>query len=398
MSLLLLFVIFISFIGLGIPDSVFGASWPAIYTEFGIPYTYNNFVCITVALCTTCSSVFSHKILTKFKTGNVTAFSTLLTAAGLLGFSFAPNIYFMILFSIPLGLGAGCIDSGLNNYVALHYKATHMNFLHCFYGVGVALSPFIMSFMLSGDLGWRGGYRVVFIIQLIIAVICLFSLPLWKKVSNNTEEFTETEKKVRLKDVVKIKGVKIGWFVFFFACGLEFTCGNWCTTFLVECLNLEKNVAAIGLTCYYAGLASGRLTAGFISTRVSPWNIIRIGLLSICIGIALIFLPLPYVFAFIAMFLIGFGIGPVFPNLTHLTPINYGKDNSPAVVGTQMAASNLGVMAAPFIFSLLAQYVSVNVFPYYVLIIFCALICSIFLLKQSLGIYNGYKTNKQKRS
>lgn len=391
MALLLLFVIFISFIGLGIPDSVFGASWPAIYTEFGIPYTYNNFVSITVSLCTTCSSVFSHKILTRFKTGNVTAFSTFLTALGLLGFSFSPNIYFMILFSIPLGLGAGCIDSGLNNYVALHYKATHMNFLHCFYGVGVALSPFIMSFMLSTDLGWRGGYRVVFIIQLVIAVICLFSLPLWKKVSGDTQEFSEEEKKVKIKDVVKIKGVKTGWFVFFFACGLEFTCGNWCTTYLVECLSLGKDIAAIGLTCYYAGLASGRLTAGFISARFSPWNIIRIGLLVICSGILLLFLPLPYYFAFVAMFCLGFGIGPIFPNLTHLTPINYGKDNSPAVVGTQMAASNLGVMSAPFIFSLLAQYVNVNIFPYYVLLLFCSIVISTIILKKKLGVYNDNK-------
>ena len=391
MALLLLFVIFISFIGLGIPDSVFGASWPAIYTEFGIPYTYNNFVSITVSLCTTCSSVFSHKILTRFKTGNVTAFSTFLTALGLLGFSFSPNIYFMILFSIPLGLGAGCIDSGLNNYVALHYKATHMNFLHCFYGVGVALSPFIMSFMLSTDLGWRGGYRVVFIIQLVIAVICLFSLPLWKKVSGDSQEFSEEEKKVKIKDVVKIKGVKTGWFVFFFACGLEFTCGNWCTTYLVECLSLGKDIAAIGLTCYYAGLASGRLTAGFISARFSPWNIIRIGLLVICSGILLLFLPLPYYFAFVAMFCLGFGIGPIFPNLTHLTPINYGKDNSPAVVGTQMAASNLGVMSAPFIFSLLAQYVNVNIFPYYVLLLFCSIVISTIILKKKLGVYNDNK-------
>jgi len=391
MALLLLFVIFISFIGLGIPDSVFGASWPAIYAEFGIPYTYNNFVSITVSLCTTCSSVFSHKILTKFKTGNVTAFSTLLTALGLLGFSFSPNIYFMILFSILLGLGAGCIDSGLNNYVALHYKATHMNFLHCFYGVGVALSPFIMSFMLSTDFGWRGGYRAVFIIQLVISVICLFSLPLWKKVSGDTQEFTEEEKNVKLKDVVKIKGVKTGWFVFFFACGLEFTCGNWCTTYLVECLNLGKNVAAIGLTCYYAGLASGRLTAGFISARLSPWNIIRIGLLVISGGILLLFLPLPYYFAFAAIFCLGFGIGPIFPNLTHLTPINYGKDNSPAIVGTQMAASNLGVMSAPFIFSLLAQYVNVNIFPYYILLLFCSIVISTIILKKKLGVYNGNK-------
>lgn len=364
----LLFLIYIAFIGLGIPDSLFGTAWPAIYAEFHLPISYASFVTVIVSCGTIISSMISARVIERFGTNKVSAFSTGLTAAALLGFSFSGSLIPMCLCAVPLGLGAGAIDTALNNYVALHYSATHMSFLHCFYGIGVSVSPYILSLVISGKYGWRGGYRIAFGIQLFIALLLVFTLPVWKKAHGQEKKASgDTAGSLTLKEIVRLPGVRLMWLLFITSCAIECTCGGWGSTFLVEYKHMAPDRAAQMVMYYYIGMALGRFLSGLMAMRLGSWQIIGIGQGVLGAALFLLLLPAsPYLSA-AGLFLVGLGNGPLFPNFNYLTPQNFGEDASQSVIGTQMAAAYLGIMLAPALCGILAQFMGMWIFPFYLL-------------------------------
>ncbi|MBQ3115594.1 MAG: MFS transporter [Clostridia bacterium] len=377
MATVLLLIIYAVFIGLGIPDSSFGPAWPAIFPDFNVPVSFANFVEMTVSLATVTASFFSAKVINKFGTGLVVAFSTFLSCFAILGLALAPSFWFMILLAIPLGLGAGAIDAALNNYVATHYKPMHMSFLHCFYGVGVSLSPLLMSFALMDNNDWRLGFRIIFYIMLVILITAIIALPLWKKTAKADGEVKAEEKPVTLpiKKMVKSRAVRLSWLMFFSTCALEFTCGWWGSTFLVKSEGVTESLAARFITFYYLGMTAGRFVSGLISGKLDQRKIVTIGYSITGVAIAILFLPIPPAFKGVALFLIGLGNGPTFPNMIYLTPIFFGKRVSGSIVGTQLACCNLGIMLMPPLFGLLAE-VSATIFPYFLTACFILMVIS----------------------
>lgn len=374
MATLLLLAIYIAFIGLGLPDSLFGAAWPAIYSGFNLPFSFGSFVTFIVSCGTTISSVFSAKIINKFGTNKVTAISTAMTAAALFGFAYSGNFLVLCLCAVPLGLGAGSIDTALNNYVAVHYSAKHMSFLHCFYGIGVSMSPYILSLVISGNLGWQGGYRIAACIQMMIALILFASIPLWKKVHGTENEEEQEIKVLSLKEIIRIPGVKLMWSLFICSCAIEVTCGSWGSTFLVEYKSMSAETAAGIIMFYYIGIAIGRLLSGIFATKLHSWKIIKIGQCVLGIALILLLLPMNGYFVALALFMVGLGNGPLFPNFNYLTPENFGEDISPSIIGTQMAAASIAMMIAPIICGMLAQVIGMSIFPVYLLIFFASMI------------------------
>lgn len=375
MSALLLAVIYITYIGLGIPDSLFGAAWPAVYTEFGLPLSAANAVTILTFAFTMIISLYSAQIVKRFGTPLTTAVSTAMTAAGLLGTALAPNFFIVCLCTVPLGFGAGAIDAALNNYVALNYKATHMNFLHCFYGVGVSLSPYLMSLALKGQ-NWRGGYAYATVLQVVITIITFLALPVWAKVSHSeTEEKSGEEiKTLGIWQMLKMPKVRMACAVFMTSCGIEYTCGTWGSTFLVLAKGMSAQRAAATITFYYLGITIGRFLSGIIAAKLSSRRIIILGQCIVLLAIILLFLPLSYVFAALGLFFVGLGNGPLYPNLVHLTPDNFGRGISQSVMGIQMATASIGIMLIPPLFGLIAQVIGTWIFPLFLLILFIIMI------------------------
>ena len=375
MATVLLIIIYIAFIGLGIPDSLFGTAWPAIYSDFGLPISFGSFVTVIVSCGTVISSIISSKIIARLGTNRVSAYSTLLTAIALLGYSFAPNLWVMCFLAVILGIGAGSIDVALNNYVALHYSATHMSFLHCFYGIGVSVSPYILSLVIAGQSGWRGGYRITFAIQLAIAALLFISLPLWQKAHGSEKNaYVTGRNRLSLGSILKIPGVKMMCGLFIASCAIECTCGGWGSTFLVEYKHLSPEKAARIIMIYYVGMTLGRFLSGVLATRLHSWKIIKLG--QIVLGAALLLLVLPsnvYLCA-AAMFLIGLGNGPLFPNFNYLTPENFGRDISQSVIGIQMASAYIGIMLAPALCGLLGQSFGMVIFPFYLILFYVIMI------------------------
>ena len=386
MATILLIIIYFAFIGLGLPDSLFGTAWPAIYTELGLPFSMGSIVTIIMTCGTITSSLFSSRVIAKYGTGKVTAVSTAMTAAALLGFSLSGHFLPLCFLAIPLGLGAGAIDTGLNNYVALHYTSSQMSLLHCFYGIGITISPYLMSRLLSTDAGWRGGYRSAFFIQLGIALLLFATLPLWKKVAGKEAQDEEAVKVLSIRELAKIPGVKNMWVLFLTSCGIESATNNWGSTFLVEFKGMAADQAAKIMIFYFVGFTLGRLLSSILATKLSCWKIIRMGMAVMGLAMVLLLLPLPGFTVTLALFLIGMGNSPLFPNFTYLTPQNFGADISQSVIGSQMAASNTGFLVAPLLCGLLGQAFGMGVFPVYLAVLFVCL---------TLGVASIQKTMKR---
>lgn len=373
MATLLLMVIFLSYIGLGIPDSLFGTAWPAMGPELGMPLSAANAVTFLISGGTMLASLFSSRVINRFGTGRVTAVSTAMTALALLGFSLAENFFWLCLLAVPLGLGGGAVDAALNNYVALHYRASHISFLHCFYGVGVSISPWLMSLTLSAEGGWRGGYRLAFGIQAVIALAALLSLPLWGRMSGCRAAAEEKSRNAGFRELFRTPGMRPVWLMFFGSCALEYTCGVWGSSYLVESRSVAVDHAAKAVMAYYAGMAIGRFLSGLLARKCTSWQIICGGQSVVLVALVTLLLPLPAVAASVSLFLVGLGNGPFFPNLVHLTPQNFGREISQAVMGSQMAASCAGILLAPPVFGFLAQKLGTGIYPWYLLGLFAVL-------------------------
>ncbi len=388
----LLFVIYIAFIGLGVPDSLIGSAWPAIHAEMNIPVEAVSILTFIISGCTVLSSMFSAGILNKLGTAKVTAFSTAMTAAALLGFSFAPSFWLMIPLAVILGLGAGAIDSGLNNYVALHFKASHMNFLHCFYGVGVSLSPYLMSQALS-NAGWRGGYRYAFYVQAAITLLLIVSVPLWKKSSSAEQAEDESSVNLTLLQMAKMPEVRQVWIIMLATNAIEYACGVWGSTYLVTEKGFEAKHGALALTVYYIGMSLGRFISGLLSDKISTWKRIGIGAAILAPAIAIMLLPLHGAVTVVGLFLVGLGNGSIYPNMIHLTPHNFGKELSQSIMGSQIAFAYIGVMLAPPMVSLISKLFGIEIYPVVLAILYVIMVIALKLFVNRLKKQDKYNAN-----
>ena len=362
---LLLALIYLAFISLGLPDSLLGAGWPVMHGELGVPVSYMGIVSMVISGGTIVSSLMSDRLTRKFGTRIVTVVSVFLTAAALFGFSFSDRFWMLIVFSVPYGLGAGAIDAALNNYIALHYSARHMSWLHCFWGVGTIVSPFIMSYAHTSST-WNDGYRIVGYVQLGIAALLALTLPVWKV---NKKQDVVQQKSIGLVGALKIKGVPLILIGFFAYCAAEATAMQWASTYFVEVKHITEEQAAQFGSLFYIGITVGRFLSGFVSGKIGDRRMIVIGAAVLTLGIIFLFIPTDVTELSLAGFvIIGFGCAPIYPSIIHSTPANFGAENSGAIIGIQMASAYVGSTFVPPLFGLLGRVLGFSILPAYLLI------------------------------
>ena len=368
---LLLAIIYLSFISLGLPDSLLGSAWPVIQKDLNVQLSNAGIITMIITGGTIISSLLSDKVIRKFGTGLVTSISVALTAFALFGFSFSKSFIFLCIFAIPYGLGAGAVDAALNNYVALHYSSKHMSWLHAFWGVGVTISPNIMSFCLSKNWGWSWGYLIVAILQMILVSVLFATLPIWKKHEQNNQDSSSevVPNALSIPQALKLKGAPFLLIAFFCFCALESSAGFWASSYLVEFRHIDTNTAAMFAGLFYSGITVGRFLNGFIAEKMGDRNMIRIGIYVMLLGILLIMLPLKTeILSLIGLVVVGFGSAPVYPSIIHSTPNNFGKENSQSLVGIQMASAYMGSTFMPPLFGLIAQHINIGLYPIFLLI------------------------------
>lgn len=375
---LLLVIIYIAFISLGLPDSLIGSAWPIMHRDLQVPVSYMGIITMLISGSTILSSLLADRLTRKFGTGLVTAVSVFLTATALFGFSVSGSFWLLCLWAIPYGLGAGAVDASLNNYVALHYASRHMSWLHCFWGVGCSVSPYIMSCALTGHSSWGLGFRIVSILQIVLTAALFFSLPLWKRAAGPAPHSASTdtaasaeaaEKTLTIRQVLQIKGVPFVLITFWAYCALESTTGTWASSYLVQHRGIDAETAAMFASLFYLGITFGRFLCGFVADRLGDRCLIRIGILTALAGAVLILLPLSADFPALAgLIIVGLGCAPIYPSIIHSTPDNFGRENSQAVIGIQMASAYLGSTFMPPVFGLLAAHVNIGLYPAYLLL------------------------------
>lgn len=398
MATFFLVIIYLAFISLGLPDSLLGVSWSLMQLEFGAPLETAGLLFMTIAGGTIISSFVSGAVLNRFGTGIVTFVSVLMTACGLLGFHFAPSLVWLFICAIPLGLGAGAVDAGINNYVASHYKAHHMSWLHCFWGVGATLGPVIMAQYISGQHSWRSGYLAIAGLQFALVVILFFTLPLWKKVAGNNsnptnEQVNETSAVTENQKPLKIKGVKLALITFLFYCGAESTMGLWGSSFLVNVKDLSVEVAARWVSLYYAGITIGRFITGFITLKLGNRTLIRMGQIIALVGAALLLLPLPSTFSLVGFMMVGLGLAPIFPCMLHETPTRFGQEHSQTIMGYQMAIAYTGSTFLPPLLGFIAGHSTIGIFPF---VITCFIVIMLLSSEKLNSIFNKNKLKSVK--
>lgn len=371
MANLLLAIIYLSFISLGLPDSVLGAAWPTIYPQFDVPLSYAGIISTIISLGTVSSCLMSDRLTRWLGTGKLTLLSVGCTAAALFGFSVSGSFIALCLWAIPYGLGAGSVDAGLNNYVALHYKSQHMSWLHCFWGVGASLGPYIMGYALTAGQTWNQGYRYISLIQIGLTFILLISLPVWKKrESTVTVGGVEVEDKaLSLRQILAIRGTKEVLFFFFCYCALEQVIGLWAGSYLNIYRGLSAELSAKLASMYFLGLTFGRGLSGFISMKLRDTTMIRLGLSIIGIGLIVMLLPLGTVCSIAGLILVGLGCAPVYPCIIHSTPEHFGPENSQAIIGVQMASAYSGICLMPPLFGIIAKNIDMVLFPWFSLLL-----------------------------
>lgn len=368
---LLLVIIYLAFISLGLPDSLLGSAWPVMYQEFSVPVSYAGGISMIIAAGTIVSSLQSDRLTKKLGTGKVTAFSVLMTAVALFGFSVSHSYVALCLWAIPYGLGAGSVDASLNNYVALHYASRHMSWLHCMWGVGASLGPYVMGYALTGGQGWNMGYRYIAILQIGLTAILLFSLPLWKKQTVGEAETSgeESAKPLSLGQIFKIPGAKEVMVTFFCYCALEQTAGLWASSYLVLQRGLAAETAAGFAGLFYIGITAGRAIGGFLTLKLNDTQMIRLGQGLILCGIVFLFLPFGEIAALTGLVITGLGCAPIYPSVIHSTPAHFGADKSQAVIGVQMASAYVGTCLMPPVFGFLANHIGAFLYPVFLLAI-----------------------------
>ena len=388
-STALLMMIYLSFISLGLPDSMLGSAWPAMNVSLNAPLWGAGLVQMLISFCTIISSLNSAKLIRRFGTGKLTAISVATTALALLGFSLAKNYAFLLLMAVPLGLGAGAVDAGLNNYVALHCEAKHMSWLHCFWGVGTIIGPMILSAVLRVGGSWATGYRAVGLIQCAVSALLFATLGMWKH--GNIQQEEHGAKALSVWEVLSLPGAKAGMVTFLCYCALESTLGLWGATYISQVRGVDEATAASFGAMFYIGITVGRAISGFMAMKLLPKQMVRVGQALLALGCIFMMIPAGSTLSGIGLVVCGLGCAPIYPNIIQDTPVNYGTENSQAAIGVQMAFAYVGSTFLPSIFGALAGVGGYGLLPYFAIGI-CVLMTVLFGIQKKI-VETKVKTN-----
>lgn len=370
---LLLPLIYVSFISLGLPDAMLGAAWPSMSITLGKSLADLGLVSMLSTLGAVISSFFSSKLIDRFGTGKVMAGSVLLTALGLLLYSLSRSYFLVCLLAFPLGMGGGAVDSGLNGFVARNYKASHMSWLHFMWGVGATLGPIIIGLGIRQTGSWPRGYLTAAILQGVLLLILLFSLPLWKKAEKQELADFGTPHKLSLSSLLATPGLKTTMLAFFCMVGFEYTGSVWAASFLEEQKGFDAATSALLSSIYFFGTTLGRGVSGFIAMKVDSRKMIRYGLILAFCGALLLALPLvPREVALLGYLCLGLGNAPLFPSMTFLVPQRFGTALSQSVIGLQTAAAYFGSTLMPPLTGLFVRSTSLRVVPFMLLLLIAA--------------------------
>ncbi|GIJ48741.1 MFS transporter [Virgisporangium aliadipatigenens] len=348
----LLVLAYFAFISLGLPDGLFGVGWPSMAAEFGVSTETAGVITFAGICGYFVSSASAGFILNRFGVGWLLAASTVLAASALAGYALSPALAVVVPCSVVAGFGGGAIDSGLNAYAAGAFGPRHMNWLHAFFGLGVALGPLIMTAALSAGLSWRVGYGVVAVAQFALAAAFAVTARSWRTGSSPSSSpeggGTAAEPvKVRSRETFRLPATWLSVAAFVLYVSLEVAAGLWAFLLLTRGRGMDESVAGVCVSVYWAMLFVGRLVQGVVSQRFGAPKVLLGSLVGMAVGAVLVAVPGSGWIAAVGLAVIGFAEAPVFPLLMLTTADRVGAVHADRVIGLQVAAGALGGTLIP---------------------------------------------------
>ncbi|MCC8122833.1 MAG: MFS transporter [Oscillospiraceae bacterium] len=380
MNAVFLLLIYLAFISLGLPDTLLGSAWPVMQPELGVSLDAQGLITLIVSCATILSCLLNERLVRLLGTAKITALSGMVTAASLLGYALSPSYLWLLLFSIPLGLGAGSVDTCLNNYASLHLSARHVNWLTCFYALGASAGPALLSFILGRGQSWHTGYFSIAMIQFAIAIVLVLTLPVWRgrdyrgEPLRRTAEHMEKAPQIR-RPLLRIPGVLMALMCYALFFGIQYGTGLWAPSYLVDARSFSVESAARTASVFYICVMVGRIFSGLATEKCSDKTLVRIGAGLCIVGTFSMALPLTPPLYYIALAVTGLGCAPIFPSMIHMTPSRFGRRDSERVMGIQMAAAYVGnVVLCPLI-GVVAERMGTRTIPWLLFIMCIAILC-----------------------
>ncbi len=373
----ILFILYLGFISIGIPDQILGVAWPSMRQDFTKPIEAAGIIVSTITIFTILSSFLSPFFIKKFKTNTILTFSTFLIIIALTGFTIAPNWIILLLFCIPMGLGAGTVDASLNNYASKNFDARNLNWLHASWGIGATIGPMIMTFALTFN-SWKFGYILISCLLFIFYLTFIFTKNLWIE---EKEEHTqkEKEKTVNLKEVLKLKPILSMLFFFLYA-ALEVGVGLWGATVLIESRNFSPLASGTLITAYWASLTVGRFLTGVIANKFKTDNIITTGLALGLFGMIL-FCTHNFILNAIALMIFGLGISGLFPCMMSIGSKRFGETFD-ILCGFQVGFASIGVCTLPSLIGVIINKTNLEFLPLIIILITILMLAIDYKLKK----------------
>lgn len=374
--IVLLLIIYLIFIGLGISHSLLGPAWPSMYESLAVPDSWLIIISAILSVCMITASVFSGKALKRFKTSAIVVVCALMMATGIMGFALSKSFAVLCICVIPLGLGGGLIDPVINHYIAVHFKASHMNMLHCLWGVGATMGPLIMASGIKHYGTWNAGYFMAGYIQVAIVLTLILTLPLWRKQPSTPHQEKESGK-TNFKALLKLRGIYFSLVSFICYCAIEAMIGLWGSSYLVFVKGISPETAAQRLSLYFLGITLGRFVSTFLAIKIDSRKMIRLGCALIASGLFIFLLPLGDAAYMAGFLLMGIGCAPIYPCLMHNTPVYFGEESSGSVIGLQSASANIGGAVIPPLFGFFAAHIGYSLFPLFLIVLLIGMAASI---------------------
>jgi len=376
---LLIALIYIAFISLGLPDGLLGVAWPEMRISFSLPLDALGIILIGSTTGYLLSSFFNGFFIRKVGVAILLALSCLATALALIGYTLVPVWWLLPLLAVIAGLGAGAIDAGLNTYVEKNFNEGLMQWLHASFGVGVTLGPIIMSFAIKYFDSWRTGYIIVGSAQILLAVTFALTLSLWKdpkikneaEIEENKSKNNKTkQKEIKLLDTLKNLPALLSVILFFIYTGIEMAVGHWTYTLFTESRGISTALAGFWVSTYWGSFTVGRILAGFLAYKFLSRKIAKFAAVLGLIGSILIAVNLSQWLSLIGLAVTGIAIAPIFPALISSTSYRVGKEHTANTIGMQISAAGLGGALIPGLAGVLAQNISLEIIPIFIIILF----------------------------
>ncbi len=374
--------VILGFLAIGLPEALLGASWPAMGAGVHAPLVAVVGIAAVLAAGSAAAAITAEPVARRFGSGRTVDMGVALTVLALLGFSFAPHYWVLLIFALPYGIGSGMLVVALNAYVSVRSANARITWLHATTAFGALVGHTVLGWIIADGADWRWAYRTIGLVQLALAVMLAAGTRRWRDhlTAAQMAQLGETpyaqgdwRHDMRRPHVVRTlmaMPAAVAVIVLMFATtSVEQTTMLWASSYMVHAGGMSIHTAGVYANLFFVGLVAGSVVAGVVALKVRDvWMVVG-GIAGLLGAVVLMVVPMGGLWrALTAPVLLGVGCAPIAPAVVHATPRLFGAARTPAMIGMQTAAVSLATLVGPVLFAGVERVSgSMHALPWYLL-------------------------------